>query len=445
MVGNLTGIGLDVNSREETTIRNENEKPTQKVFNMQKKSFSIEPEKMPLNEEIIFDQELLKLTSAYKWKSMRLVLTPTRLAMSNVNLGPGEDSLLKDSIPLEEIRAVNWRKALPERAGSVSHLPFDGHDGSQVFGHEEKTENWEKLHVIQIRTVPGGHNSGRDYFFRSETEETGLNLMSLIKSSNLKALEVVKKRENDKLGQLRVLQKQLKARYDNCWTERVTALIITMNFAVCIAQAQMNVADGSSEARFFDRCDIAFTSIFTFELLVNLTANWLRPFFCNGWCIFDFVVVVISLVALCTPNLPGITQLRLIRVLRRATAFPVYSCRVFTFFLVVVFLPSLSIHPSIYLSISPSLPLSLSLPPSLPPSLSPPPSLSRPDSISFRRLLSLSLSLFILVSFHEIPALGLLQGFAAVRAPILLPPDHERVDLLYHPGWRPASGSSRAS
>ena len=90
-------------------------------------SLSLEPEKMPFDEEIILDATLWKLTSNYKWKPMRLMLTPTRLAMTNLNAAADKnDFFLKDSIPLEEVVSVNWRKTLPERLGSISHLKLDG-------------------------------------------------------------------------------------------------------------------------------------------------------------------------------------------------------------------------------------------------------------------------------------------------------------------------------
>ena len=312
-MANETEVDVEISK-----IEHKNESSRSNLYGKSKLglSFSFEPEKMPLDEDITTDVECWKLTSAYKWKPIRLLLTPTMLAMSNPHVESGGDMLLKDSIPLEEIASVQWRRTIPERLELSSHLKFDSYEGSQVLRQDDAMDETEKLYIIQIRTVPGGHNSGRDYFFRTDAEQEGVNLISLVKSSTLKAMEAKTKRENDKIGKLRVLQQRLRGRYENPWTERVTALIIMLNFAVCIAQAQMNVQPDSPEAQFFDRCDVAFTAVFGFELAVNLASNWFRRFWSNGWCIFDFVVVVISLVALSTPSLPGITQLRLIRVLR---------------------------------------------------------------------------------------------------------------------------------
>jgi hypothetical protein len=59
-----------------------------------------------------------------------------------------------------------------------------------------------------------------------------------------------------------------------------------------------------------------YTFTFLGELILNLFANWLRPFFNDGWNVFDFIVVLTSLVALVIPTLPAVGILRLIRVFK---------------------------------------------------------------------------------------------------------------------------------
>ena len=59
-----------------------------------------------------------------------------------------------------------------------------------------------------------------------------------------------------------------------------------------------------------------YTFTFLGELVLNLFANWLRPFFNDGWNVFDFIVVLTSLVALVIPTLPAVGILRLIRVFK---------------------------------------------------------------------------------------------------------------------------------
>ncbi len=64
-----------------------------------------------------------------------------------------------------------------------------------------------------------------------------------------------------------------------------------------------------------DGIDTMFTAVFTLELLVNMYAHWFRPFWRDGWSIFDFLVIALSLVALGPVNMP-ISVIRLMRTFR---------------------------------------------------------------------------------------------------------------------------------
>ena len=82
-------------------------------------------------------------------------------------------------------------------------------------------------------------------------------------------------------------------------------------------QGSLTNLDGSKSflGRAIDLINTSFTLIFAAELLVNLFANWLRPFVGNSWSLFDFFVVVLSLITLGPLDLP-ISILRALRVLR---------------------------------------------------------------------------------------------------------------------------------
>ncbi len=64
-----------------------------------------------------------------------------------------------------------------------------------------------------------------------------------------------------------------------------------------------------------DGIDTMFTAVFTLELLVNMYAHWFRPFWQDGWSIFDFFVIALSLVALGPVEMP-ISVIRLMRTFR---------------------------------------------------------------------------------------------------------------------------------
>ncbi len=94
------------------------------------------------------------------------------------------------------------------------------------------------------------------------------------------------------------------------------------NFAAAVAEAQLkpeelNNFDGSTTAikKALDTLNMVFTFIFTIELLVNFFSQNFRDFFSNGWCIFDTVVVSMSILVLGPLDFP-ISMLRALRVVR---------------------------------------------------------------------------------------------------------------------------------
>jgi hypothetical protein len=66
----------------------------------------------------------------------------------------------------------------------------------------------------------------------------------------------------------------------------------------------------------FEKMDLFFTYTFTVELAVNLAANLFWPFVTDGWAVFDFIVVAVSLVSLGVGDVPGMSTLRLMRAFR---------------------------------------------------------------------------------------------------------------------------------
>jgi hypothetical protein len=101
-------------------------------------------------------------------------------------------------------------------------------------------------------------------------------------------------------------------------------LLPAQNFAVNAAEAQLvsllTEDDGSltTSGRDLEALDEFFTIIFVVELSINTFAYWLRPFFADGWNIFDLVVVSMSLAALGPVQIPinVIRSLRAFRVIR---------------------------------------------------------------------------------------------------------------------------------
>lgn len=77
-------------------------------------------------------------------------------------------------------------------------------------------------------------------------------------------------------------------------------------------------SDGGPLAAAQDTLNLLFTVVFAVELVLNLYANWFKPFFTDGWCLLDLVIVGLSLVGLAPVNVPVslVLCLRAIRVIR---------------------------------------------------------------------------------------------------------------------------------
>jgi len=65
-----------------------------------------------------------------------------------------------------------------------------------------------------------------------------------------------------------------------------------------------------------DGIDTFFTTMFTIELAINMYAHLLWDFLENGWSLFDFLIVSISLLGLVYPALANISVFRLMRAFR---------------------------------------------------------------------------------------------------------------------------------
>lgn len=96
----------------------------------------------------------------------------------------------------------------------------------------------------------------------------------------------------------------------------LVAVLIFANFIVSATQAEVLPEHGSVGDQVFFGFELFFNIAFTTELLVNMYANFFCAFWKSSWNIFDFVIVLISLLSMVFTNLPGIGVLRLFRAFR---------------------------------------------------------------------------------------------------------------------------------
>lgn len=96
----------------------------------------------------------------------------------------------------------------------------------------------------------------------------------------------------------------------------LVAFLISLNFLLQIFDNQNNDPKHEPGSGAFELLDIVFTCIFVVELSVNLFATLVWEFLADPWNYFDALVVLISIMSLAAPNIPGGATLKLARTFR---------------------------------------------------------------------------------------------------------------------------------
>lgn len=212
------------------------------------------------------------------------------------------------TVPLHEItRIYNVSKEASEE---------DGEDGqpldiSRTETFSRKGERVSDVKVFEIRTEELGMNGGKRFRFRANTTDEAHRLVDKLKGMIYTAIETH--------ARLTKYEKSKQAVRKLFWStpfQLFVAMLIFANFLFNIAQNQPVPEEGGATEKMFENVDLAFTIVFTIELVINAYGNWAAPFFSNGWSMFDLLVVSVSLLALFLSNLPGFSILRLMRVFR---------------------------------------------------------------------------------------------------------------------------------
>ena len=93
------------------------------------------------------------------------------------------------------------------------------------------------------------------------------------------------------------------------------AMIIVLNFFCTIAEKEVDPFERDLQQfpQLWVGLDWMFTSLFVFELLVNMYASWLMKFWRSGWNVFDFIIVVISVLNWFGALSGGLGMLKMLR------------------------------------------------------------------------------------------------------------------------------------
>lgn len=111
-------------------------------------------------------------------------------------------------------------------------------------------------------------------------------------------------------------QKQVKDFYLRRSIQILVALIILMNFITAAIQAEVLPEKNTKGDKVFRSLEWFYVYAFLFELIMNMYGHYWWAFWKSGWNWFDFIIVLVSLMAIYFPKLPAISVLRLFRAFR---------------------------------------------------------------------------------------------------------------------------------
>jgi hypothetical protein len=119
-------------------------------------------------------------------------------------------------------------------------------------------------------------------------------------------------------------QEAVREFYQRGWVQGLVAVLIVGNFIVTVIEKEIDPFE--PELQYYEAAwstiDHIFTWAFVVELLVNMYGSWLCAFWYSGWNVFDFFIVLVSVLA-SAGALQG--PLKLLKVLRAFRVFRLFK------------------------------------------------------------------------------------------------------------------------
>ena len=230
-----------------------------------------------------------------------------RLTEYALLLARREQQELKDGMETKAEGA--GRNAAPHASNAIFWRPCAGFRETKLAAYRMKLGFAE----FAVVTSPIGPFRGRTYLFKTSTQEEQEKWVETIG----RAVAASARRSPGppvRATRLHIMRSSTRVLYFGDRCQMLVAALIMGNFAINLAEAQVPATTENVQA--FARADLAFTMCFLFELLVNMFATLWTNFFNDPWNWFDLLCVVISMMSLFVPNLPGADILRLLRCFR---------------------------------------------------------------------------------------------------------------------------------
>ena len=228
-----------------------------------------------------------------------------RLTEYALLLARREQQELKDGKETE----AEGRNAAPPASNAIFWRPCAGFRETKLAAYKMKLGFAE----FAVVTSPIGPFRGRTYLFKASTQAEQEKWVETIG----RAVAASARRNPGppvRATRLHIMRSSTRVLYFGDRCQMLVAALIMGNFAINLAEAQVPAT--TENVQTFARADLAFTMCFLFELLMNMFATLWTNFFKDPWNWFDLLCVVISMMSLFVPNLPGADILRLLRCFR---------------------------------------------------------------------------------------------------------------------------------
>ncbi|EKX40954.1 hypothetical protein GUITHDRAFT_112959 [Guillardia theta CCMP2712] len=265
--------------------------------------------RMPNELESIHQGSMMKKvqfvskTNPDLWRSVYCACTE-RIAL--------EDVSKVEQLNVTKLKSASWlaRSDPSGQANSMSHFASmkDLMDPDGRSSADLDLDDTPPGTLFQVQTESEGNTARRNYVFKCSSAEDAAEWVE-------KLSYLVERSKNQGSHQAAWLLQAVRSVHRSRMFQKFVAICIFLSFVNGILAAEL--VDGHEDYMLYsDLLDIVFTGIFCFEVSINLASNWFRPFFSDGWNVFDLVSVSGSVASALYSNMPVLHPLRAIRILR---------------------------------------------------------------------------------------------------------------------------------
>ncbi len=260
------------------------------------------------------------------WEELRMVITPDVLG-----LGPAAEGGYDDVIPLGEISCIRMQEISNDNGGRAQGRWGPTRSISLIFTEAEGYNLGRKYCIsvdVPLDIHEGTAGARAAQIGQHVTDGKVHTCGDFVKFLNV-LISQAKKRHNSQTLSARFIRSRVVVRslFQYPPFQISVGVLLVANFIMSAFEAQMRdslvLDDGrpSKIAEVLDIADVLFLIVFTVELALNLYGHWMSEFLQNGWSCFDFVVVVMGIIAPFMANSPSYVALifrlfRSFRVLR---------------------------------------------------------------------------------------------------------------------------------